>query len=481
MSNKKQIQCNKDQVVKGCLVVIAVYILFVLAFYFIGGEQVQYTQLESKMAKTSGVIGDILDDTVITQEYNVEMERISRIDFFCGTYGRENEGSFKVRLLDKADNRCLYETEIQKEDVDNDSNYKIFLDEEIPGMKGKTVVIEVTSPGSTSENAITMYAGDKTLDGGFYINGQEQSNQLCFNMYGNSDNFFGDNYWYIALGVLIILVILCLIVVSKFNKQKKVGVIEFANVWMKYRFLIKQLVSRDFKVKYKRSALGFLWSFLNPLLMMVVQYVIFSTIFRNNIENFPVYLLTGSVFFNFFSESVGAGLGAIVVNASLITKVFVPKTIYPLTKVLATAINLLISMVPLLLTVLITGESITPAFLFLPFVMICIIIFCIGMSFFLSSSMVFFRDTQFLWGIVSLVWMYATPLFYPESIVPDRFSFVLKLNPLYHYIRFARTVLMDGVSPTPFEYLTCLVSALIFLIGGYIVFKKTENKFTLYI
>lgn len=251
------------------------------------------------------------------------------------------------------------------------------------------------------------------------------------------------------------------------------------NAFTKYEFLLSQLVSRDFKTKYKRSILGVMWSFLNPLLSMTVQYIVFSTIFKSNIPNFAVYLLIGIVFFNFFSEATNMGLMAIVGNSSLITKVYIPKYIFPVSRTLSSTINLLISMIPLLLVVIITHAPITPALLLLPFSIICTIIFCIGMSFILSSAMVFFRDMQFLWGVVSMLWMYATPIFYPESILPQKLMWLFKLNPLYHFIRFTRAIILDGASPEPKAYLLCLIAAFIPLVIGAVVFKKSQDKFIL--
>lgn len=227
--------------------------------------------------------------------------------------------------------------------------------------------------------------------------------------------------------------------------------------------------------------LGIVWSFLNPLLTMLVQYVVFSTIFKSDIPNFPVYLLTGIVLFNFFSEACSMGITSILGNASLITKVYVPKYIYPVTRVLSSGINMLFSLVPLLLMIFLTKTALTPAILLLPFALACLICFCTGMVLVLSAAMVFFRDTQFLWNVLSMIWMYATPIFYPESIIPARFLTIYKLNPLYHFIRFARTVIMDGVSPEPKAYLICFVFAVGSLIIGGLIFRKAQDKFVLYL
>ena len=292
---------------------------------------------------------------------------------------------------------------------------------------------------------------------------------------------FGTYYWFLVI------VGAAIIVSYVFWSQigEKSGKITFgmlvAGIWKKYGFLINQLVERDFKTKYKRSVLGYLWSFLNPLLTMAIQYIVFSTIFRSNIDNFPVYLLSGIIMFNFFTDAVGQGLTAIIDNASLITKVYVPKYIYPVTKVISCSINLAISVIPLLIVTVLTGAKITKAIVLIPYALMCILLFCIGLSLLLCTTMVFFRDTKYLWGIVSLVWMYATPIFYPADILPTQFHFIQALNPMYHYIQFIRTILIQGISPEPQAYLICAAMSLVTCLIGAIVFKKNQDKFVLYI
>lgn len=247
----------------------------------------------------------------------------------------------------------------------------------------------------------------------------------------------------------------------------------------RYEFLIKQIVRRDFKVKYKRSVLGMIWSLLNPLLTMVVQYVVFSKLFRANIENYPVYLLSGTVVFSFFTESAGLALTSIIANAALITKVYVPKYIYPVTKVLSSLINLLLSMVPLFFMMMFTGEKVTKAFLLLPLILLCVLVFTIGIGMLLSALMVFFRDMQFLWNIISMLWAYLTPLFYPENIIPEQYKFLHTFNPMYYYVKAFRTIVMDGISPEPKMYALCALMAFLSLAVGATVFKKTQDRFAL--
>lgn len=215
--------------------------------------------------------------------------------------------------------------------------------------------------------------------------------------------------------------------------------------------------------------------------MMLVQYLVFSNLFRFDIPNYAVYLLSGIVLYSGFSEMTTSAMSSITGNASLITKVYVPKYIYPISKVLSTAINTGLSLIPLLLVSLITGLSLRPALLLLPYGLFCYLVFILGISFALSSFMVYFRDIQFLWGVLTTIWMYATPIIYPLSILPKWLLTLERFNPLYIYIDFLRTVLIDGTVPAPSRFLACLAWALVALAIGGAIFKRTEKKFVLYI
>ena len=205
-------------------------------------------------------------------------------------------------------------------------------------------------------------------------------------------------------------------------------------------------------------------------------------LFRSNdIPHYTVYLLIGVVVFNFFTESCGMALGAIVGNASLITKVYVPKYIYPLTRVMSSVVNLAISILPLILVSLITGVHFHKSAILAVYFLCCAIIFSLGLGLFLSTAMVFFRDVQFLWGVLNMVWMYATPIFYPETILPDNFRFILQINPLYHFLKNARICILNGISPEPIVYIQCMLIALVTLVIGAVVFQKGQDKFVLYL
>lgn len=296
-----------------------------------------------------------------------------------------------------------------------------------------------------------------------------------------SGGFFGAHYWALLAGLVLLLALLFAAIVYRVKKGKVSYVYTAIEAFHKYGFLIRQLTRRDFKTKYKRSILGVLWSFLNPLLMMIVQYIVFSTIFRSNIEHFAAYLIIGNVCFSFFSEACSLTLNSIVGNAGLITKVYMPKYIYPLTRTISSLVNLAISLIPMLLVCLITGVRFTATALLSPFFFFCLFLFSLGMGMLLSCLMVFFRDTQFLWGILTTIWMYFTPIFYSINMLPETLQKLIGLNPLYIYISGVRCCLMYNVSPLPGTYLKAIAASAIMLLAGALAFKKGQDKFILYL
>ena len=249
----------------------------------------------------------------------------------------------------------------------------------------------------------------------------------------------------------------------------------------RYSFLLEQLVKRNFNTKYRQSVLGVLWSFLNPLMTMAVQYLVFSQLFRSDITHFPVYLLTGIILFSFFNECVTLGMDSIVLNGPLITKVAMPKLIYPLSRSISSFISLVISLVPLLGAMLLSGTPLTPALLLIPAAIVLLFLFSLGMSLILCTLNVFFRDTRFLWSVVSLLWTYATPIFYPISIIPAAWQPIFRLNPMFQFIDFLRTVILRGAWPSWGQWGACLLCAALPLALGLLVFRRNEHKFVFHL
>ncbi len=248
-----------------------------------------------------------------------------------------------------------------------------------------------------------------------------------------------------------------------------------------YRFLLSRLVARDFNHKYRQSVLGVLWSFINPLLTMLVQFLVFNTLFQSAIPHFLAYLMTGIVFFNFFNEASTLAMDSITSNTALIKKVYMPRYIYPISRVLFAMLNVAITMIPMFAMILLTGVPVTKAALLLPIPVMCIACFALGVGMILATMNVFFRDTAFLWGVVLLLWQYLTPLFYPETIIPASWIRLYHLNPMYQFIYFIRCLLLDGVTPPPKTYLICALCALLPLAAGLWVFRRKQNDFIYYL
>ena len=256
------------------------------------------------------------------------------------------------------------------------------------------------------------------------------------------------------------------------------------SVFVKYRALINQLVQRDIKTKYRRSVLGLLWTVLNPLLMMTVLSIVFSYFFSRygDVENFPVYLLCGQVIFNVFNESTSIAMGSIVHSGELIKKVYVPKYLFPITKVMSSGVNLLSSMIALVIVMVATRSRVTPTVLLAVFPLLYVLLFSTGVSLFLSAAAVSFRDLMHLYSVVTTAWMYLTPVIYPMSILdgaPKWAVFIINANPLTAFIKIFRAVVLDGVTAPWILHVQSIVWCVIALVIGSLVFKKSQDKFIL--
>lgn len=246
--------------------------------------------------------------------------------------------------------------------------------------------------------------------------------------------------------------------------------------------LLKQLIIRDVKLKYRRSYLGYLWSILNPLMLMMVLVVIFSNLFRFDIPNFPLYLITGQVMFNFMMEATNMSVGSIVGNASLIKKTYVPKYIFTVSKVGSSLVNLAFSLGALILVMIFTEAVFSWNLLYFPLIVLQVLIFSLGVGLYLAAVTVFFRDIQYLWGVFTSMWMYLTPLFYPVSIIPLEYQAIYKsLNPMYWYIEQFRNIVLHAKSPDVYSMLIGFLVAFAFLILGAWYFNKKQDEFILYI
>lgn len=250
---------------------------------------------------------------------------------------------------------------------------------------------------------------------------------------------------------------------------------------LNYIPLMRELVKRDLKVKYRRSVLGYLWSLLNPLLMMCIMSYIFSTIFQSTVPNFPLYLICGQTLWTFFNESTSMAMNSIMANGSLIKKVYIPKFIFPISRVLSSFVTLSFSLAAVLIVMLFTRATIYPTILLFSLPMVLLFLFCCGVGLILAALATYFRDITHIWGVATMAWMYATPIFYDPMILPERVRGTLQFNPMYHYLTVFRQLIVYGQMPSPGTWLICIAWALGVLAVGLAVFRKMQRNFILYI
>lgn len=292
---------------------------------------------------------------------------------------------------------------------------------------------------------------------------------------------FWKQYIYILLTMEVVFLVVCEIENRRDCKGKKTPLNELVHVFMDYKFLLKQLVGRDFAVKYKRSYLGFLWAIIQPLMTMIVMSTVFAYVFRIQIEYYSVYLIMGNVIFNFFSEATQFALMSIVGSGQLIKKVYMPKCIFPLSKVMFSFVNFLITLIPVAIVMAYYRIPITRYIFILPIILVCIFFFSLGIGLVVATLQVSMRDTQYLYGILLTLWTYLTPIFYTMESLSPSMQKVMVFNPMYIYINAARELLIYHTLPEASQLLGGVLYAFLFFAIGIRVFYKKQKKFILHI
>ena len=257
-------------------------------------------------------------------------------------------------------------------------------------------------------------------------------------------------------------------------KEKIGGLIRFMP-------LLKELVVRDIKVRYRHSILGLIWTILNPLMMMVVITVVFSTLFKQNIPYFPIYYLSGSLVFSFNSEATTTALNAMISNAALIKKVYIPKYLFPLSNIISGLVNLAFSLIAMFIVMIIVRAPFQPTLLLIPIPIFYTFLFSTGLGLTLAAMTVYFRDIAHFYGVFILAWTYFTPIFYPAEILSDTVMAIMRFNPMYHFVSFMRSLVIYGVFPSMKENAVCLGIGLAMLALGLFVFYKKQDNFVLYV
>lgn len=246
---------------------------------------------------------------------------------------------------------------------------------------------------------------------------------------------------------------------------------------LRYRDLLRLLVASIIKTRYKRSLLGAAWTLLNPLLNMAVLTVAFSTLFRFSIEHYPVYVLTGLICWNFFTQTTTYAMGSLVWGGGLLKRIYVPRTIFAVASIGNGLVNLGLSLIPLIIIILLTGHPFHLAWWFVPFAVLLLAMFALGVALFMSTLAVFFTDVVDMYQVLLQAWFFLTPIMYPTDILPAQYVWYLHLNPLYNLLESFRVPIYQGFIPGHNTLLAAAASAVVALLVGWWVFTRKADEF----
>lgn len=248
-----------------------------------------------------------------------------------------------------------------------------------------------------------------------------------------------------------------------------------------YGFLFEELVKRDFKQKYKRTVLGMVWSVLSPLLTLLIMSLVFTHFFGRDTPHYTIYLFCGNLVFSYFKESTSTGMRSLLNNASIFTKVNIPKYLFVLSRNVSSLINFLLTLLVFFLFCIIDKISFGWHFIMLLYPILCLVIFNIGFGFVLSAMYVFFRDTTYLYDVFTLLLMYMSAIFYRIDGFSPKIQRIFLCNPVYTYIHYFRVVVLDGRIPSPQFHLLCAFYALAMVLFGVWIYKKYNEQFLYYV
>lgn len=248
---------------------------------------------------------------------------------------------------------------------------------------------------------------------------------------------------------------------------------------LNYRHLIWQLVRRDILTRYKRSFLGVAWTMLNPLGMMLVWTLAFSQIFKfASVPSYPAYVLNGLLAWSFFSQTTTASMVNLVWGGGLLNRIYIPRVSFALAAMGTGIVNILLSLVPLVVVMWVTGLGLSWSFLFVPISILILTAFSLGVGLLISTWAVYFPDIAEMYQIVISAWMFLTPIMYPEEVLPEAYRFYITMfNPMYHFVKLFRVPIYNSRFPTQMELLIPLAISLIVLVTGWIVFSKKSDEF----
>lgn len=249
----------------------------------------------------------------------------------------------------------------------------------------------------------------------------------------------------------------------------------------KFQFLFEELVKRDFKKKYKRTFFGMLWSIFSPLLQLLVQSLVFTQFFGRNTPHFTIYLFSGNLIFSYFSDATSGGMRSLLSNASIITRVNVPKYMFLFSRVVQSFINFLLTLAVYFVFVAIDGIPFRLTFFSLVYPILFLTVFNIGMGMILSALYVFFRDIEYLYSVFTMLLMYVSAIFYNVEAFAPHIQRLFLANPIYVYIKYFRVVVIDGGFPSLEYHLLGAGYAILTFLIGFWIYRKNNYKFLYYI
>ena len=456
------------------------YVVFAVLLFFVANPQMKYRRdIFAEAPEAVAVLPEIADGIVVEQLLSSRSDALGDISLVFNTLDRANKGWLIIRMAQG--DRILFEERVAVEEIaENTSWSRKFL--RPLSLRGDILRLTVSAEETETGRAVALcYNEEGDLGGSLSVNGESVRGSLCMGVSFMREIPFYRDYFIFAgvLGALILIYGIRLISREKTGGKSR-GLLVI-RTFERYSFLLHQLVSRDFQLKYRRSILGVLWSVLNPLLMMIVISSVFSYVFRFKIENFPVYLILGQTLFGFFSEATTGSMTTIIFSAGLIKKVYIPKYIFPVEKVLFSFVNFFISLIAVVIVMLIFRIPFHGTLLFLPLLLLYLLLFTLGIGILLSCAAVFFRDIIHIYGVFLAAWTYITPIFYPIDSVSPVMQKVLMFNPMTHYVLYFRDITMYGVVPTLRSNLLCLVVGVVSVTVGLLVFRRKQDKFILHI
>ena len=250
----------------------------------------------------------------------------------------------------------------------------------------------------------------------------------------------------------------------------------FKNLY-NYREFLKTSIKKEFRGKYKKSFLGILWSFLNPLFQLLIYALVFPFILKNNVSNYTVFLIVALFPWNFFNLSIIQSAACVVTNGGIIKKVYFPREILPISTATSNLINFLISSVIVFVALLISGIGIHLSIIALPLIILMQYILQLGLSFILSAITVYVRDVEYLINVIMMLAFYLSPIVYSADMIPAKYLPIFKINPMFHIIKYYRDILYYGKFPEMESVFILFFACIIILIVGYLIFRKLEKRF----